>query len=94
MKTGIVAIVVVALGLSGCAVSMEELVAQANETGDWSAVEAKLERQEQRAARAEERRKKCAGGTVSVKMQPREARCMDARQIEAMLRPAYQPFGF
>ncbi len=86
MKTW--SILLLSLSLGACATSptMEDLEAQAWQTGDWSAVERREEALVRRAARrAENARLMCPDGTVSYceqRVGTMECRCVSSRAIQ------------
>ena len=78
----------VALGLAGCATSMEELEAEASLTGDWSRVEARLEMEARReSAERQQRFHRCPPGMIAVRGAMGGRSCATTAGVRGMIEP-------
>lgn len=74
------------LGLAGCAASMEQLEAEANATGDWSRVDARLEADARRAERARrEAFPNCPAGMIAVRRANGGHGCSTVSDVRGMI---------
>ena len=71
--------------LVGCATPMEELMLEANQTGDWSAVERRMASQARREAEEQSRRNPCPSGQTGVTGCSRDGERLGAFAIPVLL---------
>lgn len=74
------------LGLSGCATSLAELEAEANQTGDWSRVDARLEAEARRAERARrDAFPECPHGMIAIRRADGGHGCTTVSGVRGMI---------
>lgn len=92
MRIGSLVGIALVLSTCGCAASLDELMLEANRTGDWTAVERRMAANERRAQRRAARTNHCADGQVAVIVHSSESHCTDAREIARVLQESRGPF--
>ncbi|MEO0365670.1 MAG: hypothetical protein AAF265_09270 [Pseudomonadota bacterium] len=78
--------------LVGCATPMEELMLEANQTGDWSAVERRMASQARREAEEQSLRNPCPSGQIPVIIRGGRPECQDAHAMARALERSQYPF--
>lgn len=92
MRIGSLIGIVLILSTCGCAASLDELMLEANRTGDWTAVERRMAANERREQRRAARTNHCADGQIAVVVSSKESRCTDAREVARFLTQSRGPF--